>query len=121
VQGSVGGRASVAAGANLYPSNQSIAQWFNPAAFFKPPEFSYGNSAYNMVWGPGQQNWDASIAKNTKFGEKLNLQLRMDAFSVFNHPQFSNPNANISNTATVGTITSATGNRTVQIGAKLQF
>jgi hypothetical protein len=121
VQGSVGGRASVASGANLYPSNQGIAQWFNPAAFFKPPEFSYGNSAYNMMWGPGQQNWDASIAKNTRFAEKLNLQLRMDAFSVFNHPQFSNPNASISNTATVGTITSATGNRTVQIGAKLQF
>jgi hypothetical protein len=36
----VGGRASVFAGANLYPSNQMIAQWFNPAAFFKPPEFS---------------------------------------------------------------------------------
>jgi hypothetical protein len=121
VQGSVGGRASVLTGANLYPANQSIAQWFNPAAFFKPPEFSYGSSAYNMLWGPGQQNWDASLAKNTRIGERVNLQLRLDAFSVFNHPQFSNPSASISNAATVGTITSATGNRTVQIGAKLQF
>jgi hypothetical protein len=121
VQGSVSGRASVLAGANLYPANQTIAQWFNPAAFFKPPEFRYGNSGYDMLWGPGQQNWDASLAKNTRFRENVNLQLRLDAFSVFNHPQFSNPNANISNLATVATITSATGNRTVQIGAKFQF
>ena len=52
--------------------------------------------------------------------ERVNLQLRLDAFSVFIHPQFSNPSASISNAATVGTITSASGNRTVQIGAKLQ-
>ena len=121
VQGSVGGRADVIAGANLYPATQSIAQWFNPAAYARPQDFRYGNSAYNMLWGPGQQNWDASLAKNTRFRENLNLQLRMEAFSVFNHPLFNNPNANISNLATVGTISSAGGNRTVQLGAKLQF
>ncbi|MBV9083676.1 MAG: TonB-dependent receptor [Acidobacteriaceae bacterium] len=121
VQGSVCGRADIIAGAALYPAKQTIAQWFNPAAFAKPPDFTYGNSAYNMLWGPGQQNWDASIAKNTRLQENVNLQLRLDAFSVFNHPQFGNPSANISNTATVATINSASGNRTVQIGAKIQF
>jgi len=121
VQGSVCGRPDVVAGAALYPATRTIARWFNPAAFKMPPDFKYGNSAYNMLWGPGQQNWDASLAKNTAIGERVNLQLRLDAFSAFNNPQFSNPNANISNAATVGTITSATGNRTMQIGARLQF
>ena len=51
----------------------------------------------------------------------IDLQLRLDAFSVFNRPQFSNPSASISSAATVGNLTSASGNRTVQIGAKLQF
>jgi hypothetical protein len=121
VQGSVSGRANVVAGTNLYPPNQTIAQWFNPAAFVQPPDFTYGTSGYNMLWGPGQQNWDVSLAKNSKLTERTNLQLRIDAFSVFNHPQFSNPNSNISNPTTAGTITSAGGNRTVQLGAKLQF
>lgn len=121
VQGSVCGRPDVIAGAPLYPARKTIARWFNPAAFRMPPDFTYGNSAYNMLWGPGQQNWDASLAKNTALGERVNLQLRLDAFGAFNNPQFSNPNANISNPATVGTITSATGNRTMQIGAKLRF
>lgn len=121
VQGSVCGRPDVVAGAALYPANQTINQWFNASAFKMPPDFTYGNSAYNMLWGPGRQNWDISLAKNTRIGENLNLQLRLDTFSTFNHPQFSNPSSTITNAATVGKITSASGNRTMQIGAKLQF
>jgi hypothetical protein len=43
------------------------------------------------------------------------------AFSTFNHPTFANPSADITNKGTVGRITTAGGNRTVQIGAKLTF
>jgi hypothetical protein len=45
----------------------------------------------------------------------------MDAFSVFNHPTFGNPATDITNTATVGRITTAGGNRTVQFSGKLYF
>jgi hypothetical protein len=121
VQGGVGGRPDVIAGASLYPSNRSITQWFNPAAFQAPANFTYGNSAYDMLWGPGEQNWDISLTKKTGIGERAALLLKLDAFSAFNHPLFANPASNISNAKTVGTITSATGNRTIQIGAKLQF
>jgi hypothetical protein len=48
-----------------------------------------------------------SLAKNVPLVERSNLQLRVGAFSVFNHPTFG--------------ITSAGGNRTVQLGAKLTF
>jgi hypothetical protein len=75
-----------------------------------------------MLWGPGIDNWDLSLSKNTRLKEHANLQLRLDAFSAFNHPLFSTPSANISNAATVGAITSIVGGtRTVQIGAKLTF
>ncbi len=122
VQGSVGGRPNVVAGAPLYPANRTIAQYFNPAAFVVPPNFTFGNAGYNQLWGPGQQSWDASLAKNLPFHERFNLELRLDAFSVFNHPTFVNPGVtDITNTAAVGRITSAGGNRTVQIGAKLTF
>jgi len=74
-----------------------------------------------LLWGPGQQNWDLSLVKNTAIREHLNLQLRMDSFSVFNHPTFGNPAFDITNLGSVGRITSAGGNRTVLIGAKLGF
>ena len=121
VQGSVGGRPNVVSGVPLYPENRSIAQYFNPAAFSIPADFTYGNTGYDLLWGPGQQNWDMSLVKNTAIRDRGNLELRMDAFSAFNHPTFSNPAADITNKATVGRISSAGGNRTVQIGAKLSF
>ena len=121
VQGSVGGRPDAVTGVPLYPPNRSIARWFNPAAFVVPPDFTYGNAGYNQLWGPEQFNWDASLVKGFKLSERAVLTLRLEAFSAFNNPQFGNPNATITNPAVVGTISSAGGNRTVQIGAKLQM
>ena len=34
---------------------------------------------------------DLKLEKNTKITEALHLQLRVDAFDFFNHPNFSNP------------------------------
>jgi hypothetical protein len=118
------GRANRVPGVPLYPAHKSLAEWFNPAAFTAPPNYTYGTSGYNMLWGPRYQDWDMSLEKNTVWKERVNLQLRMDAFNVFNHPNFAVPNGAISNPANVGAITSvATGseNRTVEFAAKLSF
>jgi hypothetical protein len=120
VQGSVGGRPNVVPGAALYPEERTIARWFNPAAFVQPPEFTFGNAGYNQLWGPGLFTWDASLVKGFAIRERGLLQIRLEAFSALNNPQFSNPNSTITNPTVVGTIASAGGSRTVQIGAKLQ-
>jgi len=120
VQGSANSRADRVPGVPLYPSNKTKTQWFNAAAFRAPANFTYGNSAYNLLRGPGYQNWDMSLSKTTKF-DRGNLQLRADAFNVFNHPNFGTPNATITN-ANVGTVTSQSGaSRTMELGAKLFF
>lgn len=65
-----------------------------------------------------------SLEKNTVLKERLNLQLRMDAFNVFNHPNFSTPNAAVSNPANFGQITalaSGAENRTIEFAGKLSF
>jgi hypothetical protein len=118
------GRANRVPGVPLYPSHKSLAQWFNPAAFTAPPPYTYGTSGYNMLWGPRYQDWDMSLEKNTVWKERINLQLRMDAFNIFNHPNFAVPNAAISNPANVGTVTApAIGaeNRTIEFAGKLSF
>jgi hypothetical protein len=121
VVGSVAGRPNVVPGAALYPGQRTLAQYFNPAAFSVPANFTFGNAGYDLLWGPGQYTWDMGAAKNIRIHERLGIELRMDAFSVFNHPTFGNPSTDITNLATVGRITSAGGNRTVQFGGKLSF
>lgn len=116
-------RANRNPGVALYPSNKTLKQWFNPAAFYAS-DFQYGNSAYNMLWGPRYQNWDFAVGKTTALHEGVNLQIRVDAFNIFNHPTFANPAAAITNTKTVGTINSTNTSgapRTLQIGGKFTF
>ena len=110
------GRANRVPGVPLYPANKSLHEWFNPAAFTAPPTYTYGTSGYDMLWGPRYQDWDMSLEKNTVFKERINLQLRMDAFNAFNHPNFSTPNAAVSNPSNFGSdyCNKRSENRTVE-------
>jgi hypothetical protein len=133
--GLVSGRANRVAGAALYPSHKTKAQWFNTAAFTCPSitdgsgnvlcGANYGNSGYNMLRGPGFQDWDMSLQKNTRWHDRYNVQLRADAFNLFNHPNFSTPNSNISSSS-VGKITSTASTptyqaRTMEFAVKFSF
>jgi hypothetical protein len=104
-------------------SNQSIAQWYNPAAFAQPAANTFGNAGRNILRGPGLASVDFSMGKNfvmPKY-ERIVVQLRMDASNILNHPGFNNPNNNIGNPS-AGQITSTTiGGRNIQLGARLSF
>jgi hypothetical protein len=102
--------------------------WFDPTAFVtetRPGVF--GNTGRNIMTGPGFFNLDASLFKVVKFAERFALEIRGEAFSVTNTPQFSNPNANAGNYSpdpaknTFGVITGAGGARGLQLGLKLSF
>lgn len=122
LQGGFSGRANRVYGVPLYPGNKTLRNFFNTAAFAAPAPYTFGNSAYNLLYGPRYQEWDMSLAKNTAFTERVTLQLRADAFNVFNHPNFATPNATQSNPSNFGQITGTTGEpRTVAFGAKLLF
>ena len=60
-------------------------RWFNTAAFAPPAKWTYGNSARNMLWGPGLWNWDTSAMKAFPLREHLRLQFRADFLNAFNH------------------------------------
>ncbi len=51
----------------------------------------FGNLRRNAFVGPNFRNFDFSLVKDTKLGEKANMQWRVDFFNLFNHPNFSNP------------------------------
>lgn len=51
----------------------------------------FGNLGRNAFVGPNYKNFDFSLVKDTTITEHVTMQLRIDAFNLFNHPNFANP------------------------------
>lgn len=101
----------------------SVDQWFDTTRFTAVPRF--GSLGRNVIVGPGFNNTDFSIVKNTKFGEKLRTQFRVEFFDLFNHANFGQP-GNVVGTPAFGRISSTrfptgeTGSsRQIQFAVKL--
>ena len=85
-----------------------------------PTNFAYGNEGRNLLHGPGAATVNFSMFKNFPIKERLKFQFRFESFALFNHTNFGNPSSTFG-TSSFGNITSATGNRNIQFGAKLVF
>jgi hypothetical protein len=86
----------------VYLSHGNRQSWFNPAAFAAPASNGdVGNIRRNAFRGPGINNWDMSLFKNIHFTERAYLQLRLETYNTFNHPQ-PNSLGPIRNNQTVG-------------------
>lgn len=76
----------------------------NPAAFAQPAPGTFGTCAPRKFHGPGIKMVDLSLFKNFRFTERWNLQFRTEFFNAFNHPNFGNPNADISSPGSFGKV-----------------
>jgi len=56
---------------------------------------TYGSLPRNFLRGPGRTNVDMTVSKVTAITERLKLEIRADAFNLFNHAEFANPSTNI--------------------------
>jgi outer membrane receptor protein involved in Fe transport len=101
---------------------QTVAQWFNPAAFTAVPSGSFGNAGRNILRGPGWITFDMSVQRRIQFTDRANVTVRADIFNVFNRANFGLPAANISAPTTVGVISSLAGDpRVMQLSLRLGF
>jgi hypothetical protein len=92
--GITSGCSGVAAGQNL----GTVSRYFDPCAFENPAPGTVGNLGRNTVIGPSLLNTDISLQKELSIDSKRKLQVRMELFNLFNHPNF---NRNSGNTAVV--------------------
>ena len=103
---------------------RSIDNWFDLTAFTTPAQYNYGNSGRDVVYSPGAVNFDFSLFKRysvKKLGESGQVQLRLEGFNIFNHPQFGQPKTNVVAVG-AGTITTLTTTmRQLQVGLKIMF
>lgn len=94
--------------------------FFDPNLFGVPTNGTFGNARRNFFHGPGLNNTDLAIFKDTYITESKYIEMRLEAFNVFNHTQFQNPNNDFNN-SNFGRVTSANDPRLVQLGIKLYF
>jgi len=113
---------------------KTTKEWFNTAAFAKPPApttctggavppacgLTIGNAGRNIVYGPGYTNSDLSLLKNFALPREAVFQLRIEAFNALNIAHYSQPGGTFG-TGTFGEITSGYYPRVMQFAGKITF
>jgi hypothetical protein len=105
--------------------------YFNPNAFSLAPAGTLGNAGRNFFHGPGLNNSDFAVHKDTRISETTLIQLRIEFFNVFNHANFqpvANHNSGASGNAAssnfgrvLGARPAGIDSRLIQLGAKFVF
>jgi hypothetical protein len=130
-------RPNVTSPGNIY-THKKITQtslgnrsWVNASAFTQNANGTFGDSGRFAYRGPGYIQFDSAVSRTFPLHERLNLDLRLEAFNVLNHPAFAAPGStgNLGSTsslvsATFGQITSTLtsyGARVFQGAVKLTF
>lgn len=127
-----GGVRSDYLGGQIIPDARTRFSFFNPLAFGRPLDGSLGNTGKYVMRGPGINQWDFSVFKNTKLTERVTTQFRFETFNTFNHTQWAGINTGVSGAnpgtpvtpATLGSsgqVTSTRDPRNIQFGFKLLF
>jgi len=103
--------------------------YFNPAAFAEPAVGTIGNAGVDVMYGPSYINWDMSLGKRIPLGKETRfLTLKVEAFNVFNHVQFTGVNAafqfnatGVNTNANIGALTGERGPRVVALEMRAAF
>jgi hypothetical protein len=105
-------RPNLVPGQSVSLPNPSIAEWFNTAAFSKPPAGTYGDARRNSIIGPGSKVFDMAFTKIFPLKEARVLEFRAQATNIFNLVNYSSIDTNV---------TSPTFSRVTAAGAMRQF
>jgi len=83
----------------------------------------FGNLGRNIYRGPREQNWDASLIKNFKIGERNEVRFTADFFNIWNHANFANPAVtDVEAGSAFGKIVNSTGTpRLIQFSLRWSF
>ncbi len=114
-----------------YALNQSVEQFYNPAAFANPnpvttigqTDFSPLGGKRSQVTGPSMTQLDLGFARQFGLGGTTRLEVRAEAFNVTNTPAFNLPGSlNFLDARNFASITSMRNTpRQIQLGAKIYW
>lgn len=101
------------------PADQrTIFRYFDPTAFARPKDWTYGNAGKWVVRGPGSIDLSAFALKDIRIIEAVKVQLRVESFNAMNHMNLSDINTQLGNRS-FGQISGVGSPRYFQFGAKV--
>jgi len=135
------------------PTYGPTVRWFDPSVVSQPTmdqlyangqSGMFGFMGRNVLTGPGRNNWDLALFKEVSFpwfkGEHSTLQVRLETFNSFNHPQWEYVSTGCNGTANAdgspafgrscggdtynasnGEVNTAWSPRNIQLGMKFLF
>jgi hypothetical protein len=125
------------------PQFGPVPTWFNPSVITQPLASQleangqagmFGYMGRNALTGPGRNNWDLALHKEFKLPwfrtDTSTLQIRLDTFNTFNHPQWKSISTGCAGSISFGQPCTQVGNaevsgawspRNVELGMKLLF
>ena len=96
--------------------------YFNGATFSEDNTFGrIGNARRTYCCGPPINNFDFALHKVLPLSEDKRFEFRAELFNLFNHPQFNNPDGNITDGSDFGRILRAKEPREIQLALKFYF
>ena len=103
-----------------YAASKSVTGWFNSACVTIAADSSqpFGNAKRNSVRGPNYWTVDLAVTKQAGLAGPARMQLRLEAFNLFNRVNYGPPNS-VRSSAAFGTITSTYDPRPMQLGVEL--
>jgi hypothetical protein len=100
------------------PRETAAHTYFEKGAFVSAPLGRFGNANRRFFHGPGTNNWDFAIHKDTRITEIISVQIRAEFFNAFNHAQFGSPSGSFTS-SNFGRVTSARAPRIGQLSLKI--
>jgi hypothetical protein len=98
--------------------------WIDIACFQHAPAGQFGDSGVGILYGPGYWNVDFGLAKNFAIDDERYITFRIEAFNLFNHPNFAIQagSGDMSNPTTFGRIQNTfSAPRIVELVLKFTF
>jgi hypothetical protein len=114
-------------------ADPSINLWFDPTAFGAPGAGQFGSATRGAIEGPGLNVWHLGLHKLIRVSDRTNaplFRIELTSTNVFNHPQWANPNVNVTPTNVGAAKITATGGptswqqagpRTLRLGVRAEW
>jgi hypothetical protein len=95
---------------------------FNPSAYQRPADFTFGTAGRNSLRSAHYINMDASIFRQFPVWGERRFEFRLEAFNLFNHPTLGKANSDLNNGKSFGSVNSTSSTeRQLQLGGKFIF